>query len=341
MNFKRAVAVSKLWLRDNAPTIGMVAGVALLVGATGVAVHNTLKGSVSNKHESAIDIHKRHKEHREELENTYEVIEDEAQKNACDSELRKDVFKEIGDFTKLYAIPASMLVMGTGLVVKSYKTVMTRLAEMTFAYEQLHTAYNVLSNKFREKLGIDELVDAEQGTRTEHRETVNENGEAVDEQFHVVDVNGPSAFEVGGPYSFWFAPTTVSGKENRNWQSDMGLNENFIQCIISMVEFDQFRCNGYVFLNDVLKALGLEPVPNGYKVGWLYKPGDPNRFNHIAHSVTQYRIYHEDDDWHAEVDWADSYAPDEDGRLLIRFEPDGIIEKTVYFNNKTMYDIVH
>lgn len=56
-------------------------------------------------------------------------------------------------------------------------------------------------------------------------------------------------------------------KNNHNWQYSPEYNHHFVRVMMNHM-YDKLRANGYLFLNDVLERLGIEPTPEGQLLGW-------------------------------------------------------------------------
>ena len=54
---------------------------------------------------------------------------------------------------------------------------------------------------------------------------------------------------------------------------------------------DRLKRKGHVFLNEVRESLGLDRVPEGQMVGWIYDPNDSERDNYIDFGI--YDVYSE------------------------------------------------
>ena len=82
------------------------------------------------------------------------------------------------------------------------------------------------------------------------------------------------------PYAFYFAPG------NRNWDRNMGFNENFLRSE-ERYQNEMLKCYGHVFLNDVLKRLGIDELQSGQIVGWTYDPENPKIDSMIDFGIFQ------------------------------------------------------
>ena len=48
---------------------------------------------------------------------------------------------------------------------------------------------------------------------------------------------------------------------------------------------DYLKSHGYLFLNDVYKALGFQPTRAGQVVGWIYDPINPVGDNYVSFGI--------------------------------------------------------
>lgn len=343
MSFKEKLAPAGLWLKDNAPSIGVGLGLSLILGGTVVACIKTAGNDDTPGIRDTVGMHKAtRKWHEDAIDN--EVNAADLQDRPVDKELierhEKDISKDYlwlaWDITKLYALPAGMIFVGTGLVFKSYTSVQMRLAEMTLGYERLHTAYTVLSDRVAAKYGEDALRDLQTG---ESAKEVNSDPMNESHDYSETGAFGQgdiSAVEVSGnPYAYWFGPYYPNGEINPNYQEDIEAMVFWVESRLKYLE-SELRIKGHIFLNEALDACRLPPVPEGWKVGWIWDPESSLAHNHIAYKIGQYIIENDNGDETISADCSLFASPDDDVRLLITFEPDvGCIDKTVYWRNRT------
>jgi hypothetical protein len=96
-------------------------------------------------------------------------------------------------------------------------------------------------------------------------EVVDENGEIVTVKKTVQNVNSADASE----FARFFDDTALG------WTRDAEYNHTFL--VQQQAYFNnKLQTKGYVFLNDVYKALGLQVSKAGQIVGWVYRPNDPD-----------------------------------------------------------------
>lgn len=60
-----------------------------------------------------------------------------------------------------------------------------------------------------------------------------------------------------------------SRKTSDYWVNDLGRNLSFLKAQERWME-DKLRVRGYLFLNEVLEALDLDPLSYGYRYGWVW-----------------------------------------------------------------------
>ena len=81
-------------------------------------------------------------------------------------------------------------------------------------------------------------------------------------------------------YAKWFNNTCVG------WTKDPEYNLMFLRQIQSHMN-DFLRVQGFVFLNDVYKALGIKLTAAGQVVGWIYDEKSPIGDNFIDFGLTE------------------------------------------------------
>ena len=110
-------------------------------------------------------------------------------------------------------------------------------------------------------------------------QTVDENGvtNIVTERSFAVD---PSLYSI---YAKFF------DESNPNWVSDASMNRAFIQMIQNQCN-SKLQAQGYLFLNDVYDALGMEKTVVGQCVGWFYDPKDPIGDNFVDFGIFNTKI---------------------------------------------------
>lgn len=164
------------------------------------------------------------------------------------------------DIAKLYALPVALGTVSISMIVGSHVVLHRRNVAMAAAYKTLEQTFA----KYRSRV-VDELgEDKDREFRLGYREEVvkGENGEET-----VNIVGNPN--DVSGYVDFF-------NETNKNWVTSPDFNLNFVKSQ-EIYANDRLKAYGYLFLNDVRKALGLEPTKAGQVVGWLAE-GDGDGF---------------------------------------------------------------
>jgi hypothetical protein len=63
--------------------------------------------------------------------------------------------------------------------------------------------------------------------------------------------------------------TVKFNEESTHWSQDPDINALFITTVLNYLA-DTLKAQGYVFLNEVLRELGLPRTSQGQLIGWLY-----------------------------------------------------------------------
>lgn len=155
---------------------------------------------------------------------------------------------------KLYAPAAGVLTISIASLTGSHIQMRRRNAVLSAAYGTLFTAFERYRETIQEELGEERERDLYLGV--EKRTIEDSDGE---KQKDVNVLEGATS-----EYSFLFDEFS---KMYRKGDSD---NRDFLMVAESYFN-DLLRMRGYVFLNEVLNHLGIEPVPSGQIVGWVWE----------------------------------------------------------------------
>lgn len=173
----------------------------------------------------------------------------------ADSTYKKDVAAAkvvlVKDLVQLYAPAAAVGVLSIGALTGSHVILNRR-------YTSVVAAYATLDKSFREYRGrVTELFGAEADKKLAHgvitRQIASEDGSTVTT---VEESKG------GAPYAKLFAKETTY-----EWSPQPDYNLHYLRAQQQYAN-DVLNSRGYIFLNEVYKALGLEEIPAGQAVGW-------------------------------------------------------------------------
>lgn len=263
---KRGAKRAGLKISKRSPEILLGFGVISFVGTVFIACKQTLK---------AEEILDEHAEKIQDIEDVVQMSKDDPEHvSYSENDMKKDkavAFVQTGwKFAKLYAPAIGLGAVSIACFGASYGIMRKRNVALSVAYAAVDQAFKEYRGRVREELGEDKdnffrygyekvkgivAVDDKTGnTREAELDTV-----PWDEEKKTV--SGSSAFV--------YAPET-----SRYYQVDEIHNDFNISAARNNLQVD-YDINGYLFLNDVLKALGMEPVPYGQLVGWIKGIGDP------------------------------------------------------------------
>lgn len=174
----------------------------------------------------------------------------------ADKEYKKDAaalrIRFVKDIAVLYAPAVGVGILSVGALTGSHAILNRRYTSVVAAYATLDRSFKEYRGRVTELYGSD--VDKKLVNGVVSREIVSEDGSKVST---VHESEGRS------PYSKVFAKDT-----SQEWSPQSDYNLVFLRAQ-QQYHNDQLTACGYVFLNDVYKALGLEPSPAGQAVGWF------------------------------------------------------------------------
>ncbi len=187
------------------------------------------------------------------------------------------------DLIKLYAPAVLLAGCGIGAMLGGNYILRKRNLALAAAYTAIDASYKQYRARVVEKYGTDADRELRLGKKTEAvtTEYTDENG-VTGTKTENADLPQP----VKDPYLFWF------GEGNRNWQKSPEYTEMFLT-MQQQWATDKLRGDGWLCLNDVLYALGMERVAYGQEVGWVHdKHGEGDDF-------VDFGIYKDGDNYRA------------------------------------------
>jgi hypothetical protein len=250
LKLTQTVGKQLLAAQKHSPVLLIGVGVAGFVGTIALSVKATLKLDELVLQDAEKDI-KRVKE---------ETREDYTEKNRK-HDLTKIYVRSAIRTARLYAPAFGLGVLSIAALTGSHIILTRRNVSLVAAYATIEQSFK----QYRDRVIAD--VGAEKDR--EYRHGVVEREIAVDtDQGPVVktvksyDPNGISGY----------AREFAKGK-TRNWQKVHRENLNFLRMQQNWAN-DKLQVNGYLFLSDVYKDLGLEPDKASHVVGWVLGKGD-------------------------------------------------------------------
>ena len=189
-----------------------------------------------------------------------------------EKKMLRDRRKEFAvDIFKTYWIPTLLGIGSVGLIWGGRTILRRELSAVTSAYALLMESYKQYRQRVIDDVGIEKDQEYMHGIKMV---------DAVDEETGeitkraIVDKNKSIS-----QYAKWFNegefdPTTGEWLwRNPIWRDNPNTNETNLQCLQNAAN-DQLRADGYLFLNDVYKILGIPPTKEGQIVGWTLDRGD-------------------------------------------------------------------
>lgn len=171
---------------------------------------------------------------------------------------------------KLYG--PSMLMIGAGIscILGAHGIMKKRNAGLALALDGMTQAFERYRNRVTNELGENADQHFYFGTETVDKLVLDEAGTDIVENATVADTKMTEL----NPYRRLFTAS------NEYWRNDAGMNRMFL---IGQQNFanEKLKCQGHLFLNDVLTACGFKPTSIGAQVGWIYDPENPNIDNYI------------------------------------------------------------
>jgi hypothetical protein len=234
---QRTFSRSVLQLQKYSPQILTAVGIAGLVTAGVLAARNTLKL------ESTLD----------EARDRLDVVKSD--ENATQADLNKAVAKNIFNLAKLYSIPVTLGAASIVTILVGHNILHKRNIALIGAYKGLEQAFAEYRKRVVEEHG--EEADAKYRYGLREETIVGEDGKKV---------KSVTRDDTQGNYVHSFGP------ENDNWSGRHNDNLFFVTRFERIFN-DRLQVKGHVFLNDVLRALGLPDTKAGAVTGWVYEKG--------------------------------------------------------------------
>lgn len=246
----RAVAKQVLRTKKNSPSILFVAGTGGMIVSTVLACRATLKlEEVLQESEKVVeDIELagrgQHPTIRAEKYTAADAVRDR----------RTHRIKTGLEIAKLYGPAILVGALSIAALTKSHNLMRQRNAQLTAAYVAVSEALNGYRKRVADEYGPEKERELYHGV--------------VEGETTIMDKNGPKTIKTksagnGSPYARMF------NKHNRNWNVDPMYNLLFLRGQEKWAN-DRLVRDGFLLLNDVYEALGMERTKAGMVVGWVY-----------------------------------------------------------------------
>lgn len=237
--------------KKHSPVIMFGVGIAGTVGTVVLACRATLKV------EEVLD----------EADKKRQLINTLQSEKYSENDRKKDnlylTIQTVAHVCKLYAPAIGLGVVSVGLLTGSHLTLTRRNVAVTAAYKAVEESFNNYRHQVREDLGEEKELDYYRGVRAEEVHDTKK-GVVDNKKRYINPGGGPTS-----PYSYYF------GRNNVNWDDRPEYNLLFLRANQTWAN-NQLISRGHVMLNDVLDALGMERVKEGFIVGWVKNSNHDN-----------------------------------------------------------------
>ena len=257
-SISRAVRKVGFKLKKHAPEI--LTGLGIGSGAACLVLSNK---TTHDKLDDILD------EHNEEMDEIREESEN----------LKKDTFKRYaktaGKLAKAYGPALACGAVSVTCAISGCKISHDRNVALAGAYAALDQGFKKYRENVKERYG--EEIDKELRAGVKKGisvEETDENGKTKKKKTDAILDGEVKASDT----SRFFDSSCV------DWSEDPEVNKKFLR-IQENVLTEMLTRRGYLFLNDVYKALGFEPTDAGQRLGWKYDPEDPTLANCVSFGI--------------------------------------------------------
>lgn len=247
----RPVSMASLRVQKNSPQLLFGAGVVLGVATVVTACKATLElpGIIEDLESDLTDIRQLTSEGKLELNDSVKMQ-------------RYVRVKGAARVVKLYGPSFGLGVMAVASLTGSHHILNKRNVALTTAYAAMEKSFDEYRERVVEKYG--EEADRNLAYGVEERTIVEVNDETGETKKKRVKGFGKGRSK----YARVFDNVTSSAWQNNAWS-----NRTFVLTQQRWAN-DLLNTQGYLFLNDVYKMLGLQPTAAGQIVGWVLGNGD-------------------------------------------------------------------
>lgn len=267
---RRVCSVGKMRLKKHSPEIMVTIGAVGTVGAAIMACYATTKLP------DTLDKCKERKEKLEEFKQQAEETKEEGVEVTYDvAQYRKDCAKlylnNAWDVVKLYG-PAFCVEAGSlALIFTSNSIHRKRTASLAAAYATIDSMFKEYRKNVVDTFGEDIDHDMRYGIKHEKVEVTETDAKGKEHKrkakVDVIDKENPLISD----YAKFYDESCKGWDKNAEYNM-MTLKANQAHCN------NILRSEGYLFLNDVYKIIGINPTIAGQSVGWIYDPDDPKSY---------------------------------------------------------------
>jgi hypothetical protein len=269
---KTSVGKGKFWVKRNSPELLIFSGIILAAGSVVLAVFETKKLETIT-----VPAKKKVLKLKEELSDSNAINNKEVDPEEDKNELRKVYAKETYEICKLYFPSFLSFSLAIICILGSHKILKGRNVALAAAYATLDSGYKAYRLRVAERFGKEVENEIYRDVRKDKVIVVDKDGNEVEKVLPVEHLN-----ENGSGWAVIF------DESNPNWESNSILNLEWLEMQEKLAN-QKLRANGYLFLSDVYKQLGIEnellpsnKIQGSHVVGWIYDPKDTSRDSYVS-----------------------------------------------------------
>lgn len=270
-NVGRAIHKFGFQIKKHSPEILLVAGVVGTVASAIMACKATIKAKeiVDKSKEDIAIIHDCMA--NETLKENGEYSDEQGKKDLTIAYTNTAV-----DLAKVYGPSVILGTLSIASILTSNNILRGRNVALAAAYATVDKSYKEYRGRVREKYGeeADKELTFDIKAKEVEKTVVDEKGKEKKVKETVLDSNS----NAHSPYA------KVFDELNDNWENDSEYNTMFLRKTERWAN-DYLKSHGYLFLNDVYKALGFQPTRAGQIVGWIYDPINPVGDNYVSFGI--------------------------------------------------------
>ena len=270
-NVGRAIHKFGFQIKKHSPEFLLVAGVVGTVASAVMACKATIKAKeiVDKSKEDIAIIHDCMA--NETLKENGEYSDEQGKKDLTIAYTNTAV-----DLAKVYGPSVILGTLSIASILTSNNILRGRNVALAAAYATVDKSYKEYRGRVREKYGeeADKELTFDIKAKEVEKVVVDEKGKEKKVKETVLDSNS----NAHSPYA------KVFDELNDNWENDSEYNTMFLRKTERWAN-DYLKSHGYLFLNDVYKALGFQPTRAGQVVGWVYDPINPVGDNYVSFGI--------------------------------------------------------
>ena len=265
----------------HAPELLIAGGIASSVGGVIVACRATIKANEFLEEKNK-DVAK--------IEHSLEMKDERYTEEDAENDRRIVKIQTVVGIIKIYAPAVALEVVSLACFLSSHNVMKKRNAALTVAYTTLSKAFDGYRKRVAERYGEDverEIRYDLKAKKFESTEKDPETGKEKKKKETVKVGNGKMPSE----FACFF------DEASREWSRDANQNFMFLRAQqryanekLRVRSTESKDGKGYMFLNEVREALGLDPTREGQIFGWIYDPDDsvPLNDNYIDFGIYDY-----------------------------------------------------